>query len=220
MSPHLTPLPSLPTSHSEISLSPFLAPSATKTVALFPIPASFRPFQKGNTSLTFSVSRSSPRTGGHPPPFYSQPPGRRAQEGPCEARPNARTGARGLQQGSCVRMTDPSWMSHADNRALLQCADCAASAHRSGGGVAVPSLSPLPTPLGRELRTQGATRGDADCPSRPATGPAPRTQIPAPGPLPAPPPASARLLPASCRAGVTARRAPPAPLPPPRPHVR
>ncbi|CAI9171316.1 unnamed protein product, partial [Rangifer tarandus platyrhynchus] len=100
--------------------------------------------------------------GTHLPPTPNPHPGRRAQEGLCEARPNARTGARGLDQGSCVRMTDPSWMSHADNRALLQCADCAASAHLSGAGVALQSPSPLPTPLGRELRTQGAARGDAD----------------------------------------------------------
>ena len=83
-------------------------------------------------------------------------------------------------------------MSHADNRALLQCADCPASAHRSGGGVALQSPSPLPTPLGRELRTQGAARGDGDrtCAPYPNPRPAPRLSAAAapdcPGPHPGP----------------------------------
>lgn len=90
----------------------------------------------------------------------------------------------------------------------------------TGVGGALPSPFAPTGLLDRELRTQRDARGDTDRPGLAATGPAPRTQSPTPGPLPPPPPASARLLPASCRAGVTDRWAPPAPLPPPRPHVR
>lgn len=113
-------------------------------------------------------------------------------------------------------------MSHADNRAL-GCADDLTSATAKRVGArrrlsppppGTPSLPGFP-PQGS--RVQGTDRGRAEDPKSRSHGS--HTGIPAPEqPSPPAPPASARLQPASCPAGVTARprpaRAPPSPPPP------
>lgn len=197
---------------------PFLAPLNSKTVSPFPF---LRPFQAGNTPPGFSWSQNSPHSAGHPLPL--DPPGtrgRRAREEPSEAEARARTSAPGPAPGSCVRKGGTEgWVSHAGNRALLQRAESRKRVRERGcGRVTDPSAPTSLLSLG--LRTHKADRSDADCPSRAKTRPCPRPSAPRRGRR------SHRRRrqrgsdqPAAWLASRLGR-APPAPLPLPRPHVR
>ncbi|XP_073075851.1 uncharacterized protein [Manis javanica] len=175
----------------------------------------------GNTPPGFSCSQNSPHSAGHPLPL--DPPGtrgRRAREEPSEAEARARTSAPGPAPGSCVRKGGTEgWVSHAGNRALLQRAESRKRVRERGcGRVTDPSAPTSLLSLG--LRTHKADRSDADCPSRAKTRPCPRPSAPRRGRR------SHRRRrqrgsdqPAAWLASRLGR-APPAPLPLPRPHVR
>jgi hypothetical protein len=81
-----------------------------------------------------------PPRAGHPPPPSPHPHRQEAPRGPVRSQAHGRHGAVGREPGSCVRMRGRAgWMSHADNRALLQRADNAASPYASRNGDALPS---------------------------------------------------------------------------------